>query len=451
MARTLDLTWRPRPHQVVPQVSDAVTYIAIAGRGTGKTWNATRWLLTQALTYPNTTWVAVGRTWSEAQRILAEGEGGLRWHILGDAERPNLEWTLTGGQWEAAFTRSPGRMELRFANGSVIRFASADRPNSLRGTNAHGAVADEVAFWDEEAWHMLRLAVRLPLPDGSPARIFAATTPNGMGWAYQEFLDPEKLPKPGVAFVGGASGGHLPPDPPPSTFDNPHTDPIWRAQLISMYEGTELGRQEIYGEVLALTGAVYKGLSLIRHTRSGLDGQGLDWPTPDTADEVIAGQDLGSENPSALVVLARLGDRWHVVAEVYAPAATEDDWHRMIGPTLEEWRPTRIYSDRNYPQTTTAQTRRGLPIVLADKGDGSVLDGIRTVQQFLSADRLALDVDGVPNTNREFRTYRWATRPDGSPLTPERPVKKDDHALDALRYALFMHVGRPKRSLRIAG
>lgn len=52
----------------------------------------------------------------------------------------------------------------------------------------------------------------------------------------------------------------------------------------------------------------------------------------------------------------------------------------------------------------TAQTRRDLPIVLADKGDGIVLDGIPVVQQLLPADGLAFDVDAVPNTNREPRT-----------------------------------------------
>lgn len=450
----LTLTWRPRPHQVIPERPQAVTYIAIAGRGTGKTWNATRWLLTQSLTYPRTTWMAVGQTWRDAQRILAEGEGGLRWHLLGDEEkgRPNLEFLLRGGKWGKAYVRTPGQAALYFANGSEIRFASADNPDSLRGTNAHGAVADEAAFWEAEAFHMLRLAVRLPLPDGSPARIFAATTPNGIGgWFYDAFLNPEKLPNPAVCFVGGAAGGTLPPDPPPSTFDNPHTDPVWRSQLLAMYEGTDLAQQEIYGISIAATGAVFKGLSPSRHTRAGVVPTGLTWPHPGEVSEVIAGQDLGAENPSALVVLAKVDERWCVVEEVYGPAATEDEWWRAIKPTIERWQPDRIYSDRNFPQTTNAQKRRGLPIVLADKGPDSVLDGIRCVQAVLHAERLAVDTEAAKHLWRELREYRWQTKPDGQPLTPERPVKANDHAVDALRYALYMAEGKPRRRLLIAG
>jgi phage terminase large subunit-like protein len=449
----VELVWRPRPHQVIPGRADATTVVAIAGRGTGKTWNGCRWLLTEALTYPGTTWMAVGQTWRDAQRILAEGEGGLRWHILGDEDRgrPNLEFLLRGGRWSKGFVRTPGQMTLFFANGSEIRFASADNPDSLRGTNAHGALADEVAFWDEQAWHMLRLAVRLALPDGRPARIFAATTPNGMGWFYDTFLNPEALPKTGLVFVGGARGGILPPDPPPSTFDNPHTDPVWRSQLLSMYEGTDLAQQEIYGLTISAAGAIFKAYSPTKHTRAGLEAAGHVWPTPGDCDDIIAGQDLGAENPSALVILARKGDRWHAVAEVFHPADTEDTWHHTIRATVAEWSPGRIYSDRNFPQTTNAQRARGLPIVLADKGPDSVLDGIRVVQQLFHTGRLAIDPDACPNLAREVRGYRWQTKPDGSPMVPERPVKVNDHAVDALRYALFMAEGKPRRKLTIAG
>lgn len=445
-----EVTFRPQPHQVIPHLPDALTLIFQAGRGTGKTWNGCRWLLTNALQYPGTTWLAVAQTWRDALRILAEGSGGLKWHIVGDDDRPNLEFALRGGSWASAFVRSPGAMALFFANGSEIRFASADIPDSLRGNNAHGALADEVAFWPVESYDMLRLAVRLPLPDGTPPRIFCATTPDGENWLWARFLDPDKLPRPDVAFVGGRDGGRLPPDPPPSTLDNRHTDATWRAQLLAMYEGTDLADQEIYGRIVTRHGAIFKKLGP-QHTRKGMAALGVEWPTPDTADIIIAGQDLGAENPSALVVLARAGDRWCAVDEVYAPAGTEADWHRQIEATLARWAPGRLYSDRNFPQTTEAQRRRGLPVVLADKRPESVLDGIRVIQQAVHAEELAIDTDACPNLWRELRGYRWQTGSDGLPMSPERPVKKDDHAVDALRYALFMEAGKPRRKLLIAG
>ena len=438
------LTFRTQPHQTIPQ-GDWHTAVLLAGRGAGKTWNATRWVLTQALTYPGTTWLAVGRTWAEALRILAEGEGGLKWHILGDHQRPSVEFTLEGGTWDNAFTRSPGLMQLRLANGSVIRLASADRPNSLRGTNAHGAVADEVAFWDREALHMLRLAVRLSLPDGSPARVLMATTPAGQNWWADEWLD--RAPMPGVIYIAGADEGMMPPHPPPSSLANRFTDKAWRDALLSMYEGTDLYQQEVLGQVLSMKGQIYKGLSPIKHTRAGYEDTGFEWPTPSTADQIIAGQDLGSEHPSALVVLARQAETWCVVAEVVEPAPTEAAWHSMISATLEQWRPEMIYSDRNFPQTTNAQRGRGLTIVDADKSSGSVIEGIREVQKVLSASQLRIDTEACPKLWRELRGYRWATTAQGDPVVPERPVKRADDASDALRYALFMVANRRTRRL----
>jgi phage terminase large subunit-like protein len=105
-----EVVFRPQPHQVIPQLPDALTLIFQAGRGTGKTWNGCRWLLTNALQYPGTTWLAVAQTWRDALRILAEGSGGLKWHVMGDDTRPNLEFALRGGSWASAFVRSPGAM-----------------------------------------------------------------------------------------------------------------------------------------------------------------------------------------------------------------------------------------------------------------------------------------------------------------------------------------------------
>jgi hypothetical protein len=221
--------------------------------------------------------------------------------------------------------------------------------------------------------------------------------------------------------------------------------------LRAVYDGTDLGEQELRGSFISFRGAVFRELTPARHLRAAVDG--LAWPDgPEGADEVIAGQDLGAENPSALVILARVGERWCAVAEAHAPAATEAEWWDRIRPLLERWRPARIYSDRNFPQTTNTQRReRGLPIVLADKGADSVADGIRELQAHLHRGTLLVDDAACPMLWREMRGYRWQTARDGSPLVPERPVKKDDHALDALRYALYMSGPRRPRRLLVAG
>ena len=71
-----------------------------------------------------------------------------------------------------------------------------------------------------------------------------------------------------------------------------------------------------------------------------------------------------------------------------------------------------------------------------DEHAGLLLDGIRAVQSLLATDRLVVDEEACPVLWRELLGYRWAVGHDGQPLTPERPVKKDDHTVDALRYAI---------------
>ena len=110
--------------------------------------------------------------------ILAEGPAGIRAYL----DATGLTPLLKGGSWETAFNRTPGDSRITFENGSTIKLGSAEKADALRGGNFHGSIADELAFWDSAAWANLRFAVRLSLPDGTPARIVAATTPNGQNW-----------------------------------------------------------------------------------------------------------------------------------------------------------------------------------------------------------------------------------------------------------------------------
>jgi len=437
-------------HQVIPE-GDWTRAILYGGRGLGKTWNLCRWIITQALTYPNTKWVAVGKTWSEAQRVLVDGEGGLKWQVLGDPDngRPSLEFAMLGGKLDSkSFPVSPGRMEMRFANGSVIFLASADKPDSLRGLNVHGAICDEVAFWDETSYGILSLGVRSVLPDGIPPRMLMATTPNGQNWFARDFITIEK-PKHGVVYIG-SQDPNMPPNPPPSSFANKFTAQSFRDNLVAQYEGTDLFQQEILGNVLSLKGQVYKGISLLTHTRTAREEAGLVWPTPSTADQIIVGQDLGTEHPSAFIVLARSGETWCAVKEVVVPAPTEGAWFSMIEPVAAEWHPEVIYSDWNFPQTVNAQRGRGLTVVNADKSAGSVMEGIREVQKLLSSGKLVIDIDACPTLWKELGNYRWQTNSKGEPAVPEKPVKRDDDSLDALRYAIYMVATKRHKKLLFA-
>jgi hypothetical protein len=81
--------------------------------------------------------------------------------------------------------------------------------------------------------------------------------------------------------------------------------------------------------------------------------------------------------------------------------------------------------------------RKDINARAAEKGQGSVNFGIGLIQQ-----RLVVQGDGRPrltvdpcctNLIREFESYEW--KPGGDRLKDE-PMDRDNHALDALRYAV---------------
>lgn len=439
------LTVRTRllPYQVEPAVAWLIWFF-IGGRGTGKSWRGASWVVKQALKYPGSDWGAIGRTWGETKRISVNGPSGVKRFILTNG----LEPLLKGGKWgKQCFTGSPGDMKLEFANGSIIHFGSADNPESLRGFSLHGVWCDEVCFWPLESWKVLRFAIREKLPDGSPPRTLATSTPDGENWLWEQYV--RNGPVKGVVWIGG---GALPPSEPPSTFDNPNLDEQFVEMMIQEFEGTEWGDQELRGLFVSRRGAIFKGINAAMHTRAGVCGkQGtqddiddweqlpfrdrFEWPTAMAAGaRCVAGQDLGTVHPSALLIGAWQGDVLCITAEVVQPAATEHEWHDAIAATLNAWNPAVIHSESASPMVTNAQRARGLPVRDTTKGPTSVDDSIREIQQLLRDGHLVIDTDACPVLWRQLRNYKWQTDSQGNPTKPERPVKVEDDTVDALRY-----------------
>lgn len=77
---------------------------------------------------------------------------------------------------------------------------------------------------------------------------------------------------------------------------------------------------------------------------------------------------------------------------------------------------------------------------LIRQADNAVVDGIRTVAAFLSQKRLFVYRKKCPNLLREFTTYVWDAQ--AQKRGEDRPLKQNDHALDALRYVVHTIFGR---------
>jgi phage terminase large subunit-like protein len=204
-----------RPSQAPPD-GDWLVWLILAGRGWGKTRTGAEWLAESALRTAGSRWAVVAPTYADARDTCVEGESGLLAVLPGAVQ-----------QWN----RSLG--ELTLSNGSRIKLFSADEPERLRGPQHHGAWCDEPASWryGTEAWDQLQFGLRL----GDHPRTVVTGTPKPIRLV-------KTLAERGAPEVVITRG---------STFDNAaNLAPAALAELRARYEGTRLGRQELYAELL---------------------------------------------------------------------------------------------------------------------------------------------------------------------------------------------------------
>jgi len=133
-------------------------------------------------------------------------------------------------------------MELHLANGSIIQFASADRPETLEGEGVQFFVVDEAAKMSEEAWQ-----AHLSTISATDGIGWVVSTPKGRNWFHalaQLGIDPSE---PDFSFFRF------------QTSHNPHVRPevIARARRILPVRVFE---QMFLGLFRDETGGVFEGV-----------------------------------------------------------------------------------------------------------------------------------------------------------------------------------------------
>lgn len=201
----------------------------LTGRGWGKTRTGAEWIVYEALTKDNTNWAVVARTRRDVKQTCFEGPSG----IINIIRRYGL-------YDDDAYTKTD--LTYEFPNGSKIFSYSAEEPEALRGPNFDGAWCDELAAWqyDQATWDNLAFTVR----QGS-SKVLITTTPK------PTHLVRSLIARDTTVIVRG------------STFENAsNLSSAALVELQARYDGTRIGRQELYGELLEdVEGALWtKGL-----------------------------------------------------------------------------------------------------------------------------------------------------------------------------------------------
>jgi phage terminase large subunit-like protein len=253
-----------RHDQLVPildQDEDTLIYDIETGRGYGKTRSGAESIRKWALEIPNSLWFGIEPTIEATVKIMCEGESGFR-AVFKPEE-------LKGGKWESAYNRS--NQELFLANGAKILLFTSEKPDAIRGYNFDGGWGDEYASWkdadkgitdpNDNTTFMNMLFATRTRREGRRIRIIMTSTPKRVLLvrgrkgdanhpaipALKELMNP-LTGKPLVRFITG------------SLLDNKdNLAPSFTSNMLGIFGGTNVGRQEIYGETLEdIAGALWK-------------------------------------------------------------------------------------------------------------------------------------------------------------------------------------------------
>ena len=212
------MSWfeKQHKHQVLPPGDWWSIWLMLAGRGAGKTRTAAEQIGWWAWEQPGTRWLVAAPTSSDVRSTCFEGDSGLL--------------TVIPSALVADYNKA--LHELKLINGSLIKGIPASEPERFRGPQFHGGWLDELAAWDylQEAWDQIQFGVRL----GTKTHLICTTTPK---------------PKDLIVELVGREGDDVVLTTASTYANLANLSDNFRKQILS-YEGTTLGRQEIYAEII---------------------------------------------------------------------------------------------------------------------------------------------------------------------------------------------------------
>lgn len=340
---------------------------------------------------------------------------------LKDSVYEQLLWAIdklgVSHLWQAKL--SP--LELVYTpTGQRILFRGADKPKKLKSTKVHKGYIKYV--WYEEADEFagieeIRTINQSLLRGGSKFTVLYTYNPpkSQRNWINAEVTVPA-------------------PDKLVHHSDYRGVPPEWLGEQF-LAEAEYLRRNnpnayahEYLGEVTGTGGEVFPNITvreISTEERAGFAHihRGLDWGY--------------AADPTAYVVCALEKGRLYIFGEIYRYGIKYDPLAEAI--RAENPLNGAIYAESADPRSNDELRARGLKITAVKKGAGSVEHGITWLQNLAE---IVIDPVTCPNAKREFCGYELI--PDGNGGFRDEFPDKDNHSIDAVRYALENDIGRRK-------
>lgn len=348
-AEALGFDWDfwARPSQLLPpddvlQTGVWITWLVMAGRGFGKTRigaETTRgWVNTGKYRIVN----LIGATSSDVRDIMIEGESGIM-AVCPKGERPLYQ---------------PSKARLVWPNGVVSLLFSAEEPERLRGKQHYKLWCDELAAWRyPESWDQASFGLRL----GNNPQVVVTTTPKPVKIIKSLIDDPTTVVTRG------------------STYDNKQNlAGAFLTKVVTKYEGTRLGRQELNAELLEDNpNALWQSANIEKHR---ITPEQL----PASLQRVIVGVDpavTANKNSDNTGIVACARDtqsppHFYVLCD-RSLSATPDKWAKAVVSTFDDMQADKIVGEVNnggdLVESNITTQRAGIPFKAVHATRGKVI------------------------------------------------------------------------------
>lgn len=276
-----------------------------------------------------------------------------------------------------------------FETGSKIEFFSADSPDKVRGPRRNGDLfLNECNNISYETY--TQLAIR------TEGDTYLDYNPVAEFWVHTDLI-----PKLEHDFIV-------------LTYkDNEGLSPAIVTEIESRKDNKNFWKVYGLGELGDHEGKIYKDWAIIDEIphEAKLERYGLDYGY--------------TNDPTAIIALYRLNQGYIIDQITYQKGLS----NKQIADILLNQPPALVIPDSAEPKSNDELISYGVNVLPANKGQGSVLQGIQYVQnQRISVTKRSVDVI------KEYRNYLWKTDKDGRIVN--EPDHLFSHSMDAIRYAL---------------
>jgi len=281
---------------------------------------------------------------------------------------------------------------------------------TIQGATLAVAYVDEATCIPEPFWKMLETRLSVP-----KAQLLATCNPEGPAhWLKKEYLERRDVHDL-VSWQFNLD-------------DNPSLDEDYKKAIKSSFSGV-FYRRYIQGEWALATGAVFDGWD-------ELNVFDKDYPAPNF---YCAGLDYGTVNPTSCHIAAITPNQWpqvRIEKEYYFDSVkhgrskTDRELASDIKNFIGYISINALYVDPSAASLKLELRNLDLPVLDANN---DVLFGIKTMTQFITGKNLVIR-KSCKNLIEQCQSYAWD--PHYADRGEDKPIKKNDHAVDSCRYLL---------------